>query len=29
VNSISPVIKKTLENHAGAMLPFSGLFLLL
>src|SRR6516162_5550480 len=29
LNSISPVTKKTLENHAGAMLPFSGLFLLL
>jgi hypothetical protein len=27
--SISPVTKKTLENHAGAMLPLSGLFLLL
>jgi len=27
--SISPVTKKTLENHAGAMLPLSGLFVLL
>jgi hypothetical protein len=26
---ISPVTKKPLENHASAMLPFSGLFLLL
>ena len=28
-DSISPVTKKTLENHAGPMLLFSGLFPLL